>query len=179
MSKVTTVIFGSPRSNGNSDKLANALISGAIENGKTVRSVIIRDLIIKGCIGCEYCYSNYGICAQEDDMQQVYEILENTNTIVFATPIYYQGFPSQLKAIIDRLYVMENRYFPIQNAVLLATYASPGEEMSLSTIEYYKILVKYHHWNNKGIIAVAGLDEKDDILGNDALLTAKQLGEKL
>ena len=37
------------------------------------------------------------------------------------------GFPAQLKAVVDRLYVTENRSFPITGAVLLATYAIQGD----------------------------------------------------
>lgn len=178
MEKSISVILGSPR-NGNSDKLAEAFISGLLEKGRIINKIIVREMHINGCIGCEYCYSHNGECAQKDDMQKVYNDLCNTETIVFATPIYYQSFPSQVKALIDRLYVTENRDFPIKNSVLLATYATPGEEMSSVLINYYKTLIAYHGWENKGIITVSGLDERNDIEGNEALFEAKELGKKM
>ena len=103
-------------------------------------------------------------------------MLESTDIVVYATPIYYQGFPAQLKAVIDRLYVTENRDFPITGAILLATYATPGKEMSKQTEEYFKCLINYHGWEDKGIITVSSLDEKDDIVGNEALIQAEHLG---
>lgn len=176
MNKTITVFMASPRKNGNSDKLASAFIKGSQNAGNKVNTVIIRELQINGCIGCEYCYEHNGECYQKDDMQSVYTMLESTDIVVFATPIYYQGFPAQLKAVIDRLYVTENRDFPITGAILLATYATPGKDMSKQTEEYFKCLINYHGWEDKGIITVSSLDEKDDIVGNEALIQAEHLG---
>lgn len=177
--KRITVFMASPRQDGNSDKLAAAFIQGAQAATHEVNKVIIRNLKVTGCLGCEYCYTHSGECVQQDDMQHIYTLLSKTDLVAFATPIYYQGFPSQLKAIIDRLYVTENKSFPIVEAVLLATYATPGKEMSEQTISYFKSLADYHGWKNKGIIAVSGLDEKDDIVGNPALSKAFDLGSSL
>ncbi|WP_304960448.1 flavodoxin family protein [Thomasclavelia cocleata] len=176
MKKRITVIFSSPRKNGNSDKLAKAFILGAKQGGNYINEVIIRNSKIRGCIGCEYCYEHQGECVQKDDMQKVYSTLEKTDLIVFATPIYYQSFPSQLKALIDRLYVTENRNFPISGSVLLATYATPKKGMDKLTIDYYKSLADYHNWEDKGIFTVSGLDEKDDIIGNNILERVKEFG---
>lgn len=178
MAEAITVIMGSPRE-GNSDKLAQAFISGAEESGKKIYSVVIRELNINGCRGCEYCYLHNGSCIQNDDMRDVYTYLDDSKIVVFATPIYYQSFPSQLKALIDRLYVTENRSFSVEKAILLSTYATPGAEMAVQTINYFKVLIKYLGWENGGIITVSGMDEVDDIVGNDALQEAKKLGKNI
>src|SRR5699024_11083031 len=111
--KRLTVFFASPRNGGNSDALAQHFVAGARAAGHIVNEVVIRDLNINGCCGCEYCYTHQGECAQHDDMQEIYNLLAQTDIIVFATPIYYQAFPAQLKSVVDRLYVTENRTFPI------------------------------------------------------------------
>lgn len=173
------VFLSSPREGGNSDKLAEAFIKGAEASGNKVNKVVIRDCNINGCIGCEYCYSHQGRCSQQDDMQKIYQILEETDMVVFATPIYYQSFPSQLKAVVDRLYVSENKDFPICEAVLLATYATPGQEMAKQTISYFNCLIEYHKWVASGIITISGLDERDDIVGNCGLVEAYDLGKSI
>ena len=177
MKKNITVFMASPRENGNSDKLAEAFIKGTRNAGNNVKIVEIRNYHINGCIGCEYCYEHNGECVQMDEMQLIYKVLETTDILVFATPIYYQSFPSQLKAVIDRLYITENKELPITGAVLLATYATPGVEMSRLTVDYFKSLINYHNWDNKGILTVSSLDEKNDIVGNDSLLQAERLGK--
>lgn len=174
-----TVFISSPREDGNSDKLAAAFIAGAQCSSNEINIVTIRKCHINGCLGCEHCYEHHGECIQQDDMQSIYSLLEKTEIIVLATPIYYQGFPSQLKAVIDRLYVTENRMFPIGGAILLATYATPCTNMSTQTISYFKCLLEYHEWENKGIIVASGLDEKNDIIGNVALDEAFNLGREL
>lgn len=173
------IIASSPRSNGNSDRLANAFREGAEKVGHIVSTMKICEMRINGCLGCEYCYEHNGECCQNDDMQRIYKKLEDIDIIVFATPIYYQAFPSQLKAFVDRLYVTENRSFNIQGAVLLATYATPGIQMSELTVEYYKALINYHGWDNKGIIVKDGLDEPDDIENDDILEKAFELGKTI
>lgn len=134
---------------------------------------------INGCIGCEYCYEHNGECIQKDDMQIVYSYLEKSDVIVFATPIYYQSFPSQLKALIDRLYVTENRKFSVCEAILLATYASIGDEMSKELCRYFRVLIDYMEWREAGIIVESGLDEVNDIEGKDVLIKAKELGRNI
>ena len=170
------VFASSPRCNGNSDKLARAFCSGATISGNKVTTLFIRDMIIHSCMGCEYCYEHKGNCCQTDDMQIIYKQLEKTDIIVFATPIYYQAFPSQLKAVVDRLYVTENRSFPVKGAILLATYASSGKQMSELTITYFKKLIEYHKWKNYGIIVKDGLDSLNDIDNDSVLNKAYELG---
>lgn len=174
--KRITIFLSSPRVNGNSDKIAAAFIKGAKDKGHFVNIVTIRDLKINGCIGCEFCYTSNGKCVQKDDMQKVYNILSETDIIVFSTPIYYQSFPSQLKAVIDRMYVSENRTFPIEGAILLATYASSGNQMAEQTVSYFKSLIQYHQWNNMGIITIDNLDGCNDIDGHEILDVANSLG---
>lgn len=173
------IFASSPRCNGNSDKLAEAFSNGAKIAGHNVTTIYIRDMKINGCNGCEYCYEHEGDCCQMDDMQLIYKYLEETKLIVFATPIYYQAFPSQLKAVLDRLYVTENRTFPVVGAILLATYATKGIEMSKLTIGYYKALISYHGWKDYGIIVKDGLDEPNDIDKEDVLIKAFQLGSSI
>lgn len=173
------ILASSPRENGNSDKLAEAFYEGALSAGQKAKILYIRNMTVGGCKGCEYCYEHNGACCQMDDMQTVYKYLDDTDVIVFATPIYFQAFPSQLKAVIDRLYVTENRSFPIKGAVLLATYASQGKEMSEATISYYKTLVAYHGWANLGIVVKDCMDDPSDIDENEVLNVAFNLGASI
>lgn len=177
--KRITVLLASPRANGNSDKLAMSFIKGSEQAGNVVNVFPIRDHKINGCIGCEYCYDHAGECSQKDDMQKLYHIFENTDVLVISTPVYYQGFPSQLKAVVDRLYVTENRKFPISESVLLTTYATAGIEMSKMIIDYYCAWSNYLEFNNRGVIAIDNLDDKNDIDGNEKLRLAYEMGRDI
>lgn len=42
-------------------------------------------------------------CSIDDDMTDVYELLDHADELYVVTPVYFAGAPSQLKALLDRL----------------------------------------------------------------------------
>ncbi|GLI35185.1 flavodoxin family protein [Desulforhabdus amnigena] len=94
-------IYGSPRKGGNTDLMLDAFLEGAAAAGGDIQRIYVRDLNIKGCLGCGHC-DKKGTCIQKDDMTGLYPILENAPRIVVASPIYFYGVTGQLKLLIDR-----------------------------------------------------------------------------
>jgi multimeric flavodoxin WrbA len=96
-------IFGGPRINKNTDNLLKAYIKGM--EGSNVELEItrmnLRDLNINYCTGCYAC-AKTGECIFEDDMQKVYEKLEESDIILLATPFYFNSVSSLTKTMIDR-----------------------------------------------------------------------------
>ncbi len=104
MSFKKTIICGSPRLNGKSYKIADRLFSNAIN--KDPRSefafVTIVDMVIEGCDGCDECKSDFE-CVIEDDMEIIYDYIENSEELEIVVPIYMAGVPAQFKTVLDRL----------------------------------------------------------------------------
>lgn len=99
------VLSGSPRLNGNTTKLVKTFKEGAESAGHEVTVIDVCRKNIKGCLACEYCHGKgHGECVQKDDMQEIYELLKDTNMLVLASPIYYHNTSGQLKCTIDRFY---------------------------------------------------------------------------
>ena len=99
------VLNGSPRPNGNTKGMVEAFREGAVSAGHQVDVVDVCKLTINGCIACEYCHTKgHGSCVQKDDMQQIYNLLNEAEMLVLASPIYYHGISGQLKCVIDRFY---------------------------------------------------------------------------
>ncbi len=99
------VLNGSPRPGGNTKQMVNSFKEGAESAGHQVDVVDVCRKRIGGCIACEYCHTRgKGVCIQKDDMQEIYEMLQNTEMLVIASPIYYHGISGQLKCVIDRFY---------------------------------------------------------------------------
>ena len=72
------ILNGSPRPNGNTAAMVKAYVEGAAEAGHTVHVVDVCKKKISGCLACEYCHTKgNGKCVQQDDMQEVYPLLEN------------------------------------------------------------------------------------------------------
>ncbi len=107
MSKHVLILKGSPRENGNSNTLAEQVEIVAKETGAKVDSFILHNMNISPCDACEVCQET-GACIIEDDMQEIYPLLEKADAIVFASPIYYFTISAQTKLCIDRFYALEN-----------------------------------------------------------------------
>jgi multimeric flavodoxin WrbA len=87
--KILTLLLGSPRIGGNTEKIADALAEGAAEKGYEARKVHLAALTLKGCLDCRKCWSTGKPCIQNDDMDQVYPEIEEASVIAFVSPLYF------------------------------------------------------------------------------------------
>ena len=100
-------IAGSPRTNGNSTALLRHAVEGAQERGATAEVLSARDLKVAGCLACESCKrSADAVCVQQDDMHAVYAAIRGCDALLLASPVYFYGLTSQIKAIVDRCYAL-------------------------------------------------------------------------
>ena len=114
------IIVGSPRTNGRSAHLANILFETCIEECPDDELALapVSTLNVAGCTGCDACRGNiaklvelgeealdddFAPCAIDDDMQEIYELIDAADEIIVVSPVYFAGPPSQLKALLDRL----------------------------------------------------------------------------
>lgn len=179
MSKNIVVLSGSPRKDGNTDKLADALVKSAKSEGAKVELFRVADMNISGCKGCGYCRSSGGVCVQKDDMPQILETLKSADAVVFASPVYYFGMTAQLKLAIDRFYAQQKEGFPIKRAALLMTCGNSMPDVAEGAVATYKNILAYQKWENAGIIIAAGLHSADEIDGRPELMEAQKLGKEL
>jgi len=100
-------IAGSPRKNGNSTALMHHAVEGAQKRGATAEVFFARDLQVAGCLACESCKrSAEAVCVQNDDMHAVYAAIRDCDALLLASPVYFYGLSSQIKAIVDRCYAL-------------------------------------------------------------------------
>jgi multimeric flavodoxin WrbA len=96
-------IQGSPRRRGNT-----ATVLGWFETlmtkGHEVEHIELAEYRVNGCQHCSQCQSALDVlfCPQGDDAVALFSRMCDSDVIVYATPLYTWGFPSQLKALIDR-----------------------------------------------------------------------------
>jgi len=67
------------------------------------------DRQILPCTGCESCVET-GMCCQQDDMQEIYGKLFNSDGIIIGTPVYFWGVTAQAKSFIDRTYCLVSHH---------------------------------------------------------------------
>lgn len=84
--------------------LAEAFATGARAKGYEVSVIKVPGYKVNGCFACGMCWSMGTPCVQSDDMEKIFPEIEQADMIVFASPLYFFSWPTQLKSVIDRLY---------------------------------------------------------------------------
>jgi multimeric flavodoxin WrbA len=105
MKKRVLGIYGSPRNSANTDKLLEKVLEGTRAAGAETHAVYVRDLEMSGCIECGGC-DKTGKCVVQDEMQDVYPLLEDADIVFLASPNFFYGMTAQVKALIDRCQAM-------------------------------------------------------------------------
>ena len=178
MSRTILILSSSPRPGGNSDLLCDALAKGVEAAGNTAVKLRVAQMKIAPCLGCEYCHEKgAGICVQRDDMDQVWEAIEQADAVVFASPVYFFGFSAQLKLVIDRLYARYEQLH-LQSGALLLTCAS-DESVTESAKVMYRQLADYYGFENKGILCATGVWAAGEVKETNVRQDAYELGKKL
>ena len=126
MNKKVYIVSSTPRKSGNSEILANEFARGAEEAGNTVKKINVRDLNLQFCSGCLYCQS-HDKCVLSDGMNNLYNDIQTSDVLVFATPIYYYEMSGQLKTFLDRLNPLYPRENSFKDVYLLATAADSDD----------------------------------------------------
>jgi multimeric flavodoxin WrbA len=181
MGKNILVLTGSPRNGGNTDKLANAFITGAQQAGHTTIKFTTADKYFKGCIDCQTCFSKGSACSIPDDFAKLAPMLEQADMVVFATPMYWFTFPAQLKAAIDKFYsfLIGKRPWKVKECALLVCGGGTDLVTYDGFVKTYRTMADFLQWKDIGVIIVPGLHDKEEIVKTDGLQRAEIFGEKL
>lgn len=153
------VLNGSPRVHGNTAAMVEAFTKGAREAGHQVDVFAVARMKIAGCLACEYCHTKGGgRCIQEDDMRQIYPVLEQAEMIVLASPVYYHSFTAQLQCAINRIYALDKP----KNLKKAALILSSGSDnvYSGAMYEYQNSFLDYLKLEDMGVKTVFGKEQK-------------------
>ncbi len=184
--KVLTLLLGSPRVGGNTEKLADALAEGAKEKGYEIRKVRLASMDLKGCTDCRKCWSTGKPCILNDDMNdKVYPEIEAASVVVFVSPLYFYSWCTQIKPVWDRFipfYAADApRNVKGKKTILLAACGDAEEEKFEGMTASFKYATAYLGWKVLGQICVPGIFSKGEMetKGTDYLKKAKELGKTL
>jgi multimeric flavodoxin WrbA len=139
---------GSPRKNGNVDRLVRAVLDGAEEAGYEIEKYLLNELSYSGCQACNYCKS-HETCKIDDDLSGLLEDIREADAVVFGSPIYFCLFTGQFKLMEDRMYSLfdpgfNSRLPPGKKAVIVTSQGSPDlaafEKAATEFAEILKLL---------------------------------------
>lgn len=91
----------SAREQGNTELLLEAVLAGAGQQGAETELYRVAAKNIRPCDGCGDCFKT-GECPIEDDMQELYGKMLESDGMIFGSPVYFYNITAQGKAVIDR-----------------------------------------------------------------------------
>lgn len=113
-------LLSSPRKNGNTKVLLDAVLNGAKESGADIETIYLADKNIEYCKGCLGCMAS-GKCPINDDFEWIKNKIMEADGIVIATPTYMGSYNGMLRVLLERLGLFEhmtsavfgNKYFAV------------------------------------------------------------------
>ncbi|SFN07755.1 flavodoxin family protein [Thermodesulforhabdus norvegica] len=175
-----TAIYGSPRKDGNTDRLLKRFVEGVRDEGVEVVEFFLRDMNIAPCREIYGCKRN-GRCVIDDDFHVIADEMSKSDAIVVATPVFFYAVSAHTKAFIDRCQSLWVKKYWINKVpfgkgetgkpgVLISVGATRGKKLFdgiLLTMRYFFDCLDAKLW---AALLYRGLDGKDDILNHPEYL---------
>jgi multimeric flavodoxin WrbA len=177
-------IEGSPRKNGNTGKLLQAVLEGARGAGAESRVFKLWDRDVRPCTGCGACRAT-GQCVLDDDMDEVVAAVQGATAAVLASPVYMWQVTATMKAFVDRLCRLltpeyASRLQGPKKLGFVYTQGNPDPAIFAPYFEYHEKMFGMLGFTHGGRVLAAGTRAADDVLGQrEVLAQARQLGAVL
>lgn len=174
--KKILIVVGSGQIKGNTDALCQSFMDGALKAGHQVKKInLIHD--IQGCKGCLACQKNNHHCVIKDEMQDYYELFNEADVIMLASPLYFWSISGRLKSFIDRLYAIStNDEYPQKETYLFMTSGSQGFYAFEQAVSYYHFLTQALNWHDRGQLLVRGCKAHERNIDEQYLKQAYEMG---
>jgi len=182
-------ICGSPRRQGNTATLIEAIFEGAREAGADTTRFDPAHMSIEDCnAGDECLVSAEASCRIQDDMQSIYEALRRAQVWVLASPVYHAHITASLKRVIDRMYAFytdEGGEWRLglegkRCGAVVVVQADAERETPARVDDYLDQILRAYNVYPVGRIAESSLAKPRDAAAREDLLArAKELGREL
>ena len=176
-------IVGSPRKNGNTYILVSKILEGAKEQGATVEIIFLGELSIRQCDGCYACWHG-SECSKRDDMNKIYQKINQADALVLGTPVYWYNVSALMKGFIDRFvyYNCEQNRVKVKekNVVLAIPFEDQTMETVIPVVQFFERSLQYLEMNLSDKVIAEGISKKGEISERKDLLEyAFLIGQKM
>jgi len=129
-----------------------------------------------------------GRCVIRDDMDDIYQSLEEADALIIGSPIFFYGLPSQLKALVDRCQALWVRKYVLKQesesqgrkGAFIAVGATKGSNLfdgSKLTVQYWFDAMGVEYVEE---LFIRSVDKKGEVRKHPtALSDAYELGKRL
>ncbi len=146
----------------------------------------LKKLTYKGCIDCGFC-KKHRRCMLKDDIKYMYRYFDEADYIILASPVYFGGAPSKLKALIDRMQAVFHSKYTHKNSLIdqnKKRYAlnilAGGEKYRENLFSAFKTELEYFYMAvNTDIKSYLEFGDTDNVNPNLLPLTQKKLAEEI
>jgi multimeric flavodoxin WrbA len=185
MAKKVLVLLGSPRRKGNSAILAEQITKGAKSRKVRVETIYLHGKNIAPCKGCMSCQKKGSKgCSIQDDMQEIYLKLIESDAWVIASPVYWFTMSAQTKIFMDRCFALpayQNDPFNDKRIAIAMTYGAedPFSSGCVNALRTFQDAYGYTESPVVGMVYGSAMDA-GQIRANEKLMQdAFDLGKKL
>jgi len=130
-------ISGSPTGDGNNEKMIEMALAVAEDRGFEVDRIFLSERSVAPCTACGDC-TDKKVCTIEDDMAELYPLLEDADGIIVASPVYFGCMTAQLKALFDRTLMLRRQGFllsgKVGGAIAVGGSRNGGQEKTVQAI---------------------------------------------
>ncbi|MEE9299716.1 MAG: flavodoxin family protein [Alphaproteobacteria bacterium] len=184
-------LCSSPRRNGNSRRLAEALLEGAAEAGSQTDLIQISDQVKEMLRDCRECRKKDGSCSIEDGFRDLFfEKALPADAWIYATPLWWYGLSAHLKNFLDRIFCYITDSYADNETVIeqlvgkRVAVVMSAEENNLparaAVLTEVQELCRYLHHPFVGFVTGIG-NSRGDVNADpsDSLDAARTLGRRL
>ena len=183
--KIMTIL-GSPKKNGNTAG-ALAMFEKLAGEKHEIDRVNISDVNVLGCQGCYSCQQDPDrpSCVLSDDANGIFERLLKADAVVYAAPLYMWGFPTGIRALMERHLSLVTGYMTSdyksllkgKRAAMLMTSAGPVENNAELAQGIFDRFCAYGSYDQVGKYMVPLCTTPDEIEGKADDVVKKMASE--
>jgi multimeric flavodoxin WrbA len=130
-------ISGSPKNRGNTEFLLGQALKIATERGFRTEQLLCSRADVRYCTDCGECARGKP-CPIDDDMLEYYDLFEEADGFIVATPVYFGSVSAQLKAVMDRTLPFRRQGLKLKDkagcAIAIGGFRNGGQEKAIEVI---------------------------------------------
>jgi multimeric flavodoxin WrbA len=172
-------VVGSPRRNGNTESLVDAILEGASSAGASSEKIRLSELAIGPCKACNGCQRT-GECVQKDDMASLVQLMKDNDVWILGTPVYWWGPTSQFKAFVDRWYGVDQRVFQGKRVIAAIPMGGGNEHYARHIVGMLEDICNYLGMHLIRTVVAPGMNGTGSVRENSRILhMARQAGQEI
>ena len=165
------IICGSAGRGGTTEAMCQSAAAELRRNDQDALVVFPSEMHILHCTGCNRCGD--GRCVIDDDMTRLYKLFSESDMVIMATPLHFNGPSSLTKTVMDRFQIYwRGSGLPHPKAMMGFICAGSDEPNFTPTLSIMKAFAITTGMTWVGQVCVSGTDRNGDAGVEEAVTKA-------